>query len=151
MILTSNVMLASTEHLISDIYIESFLSLSRSSKESIQVRGSVRFFVTSLFLWWRVVSPHTLPPNWKTTPCCLSAVAYSIYSQLTSIAGGRSSIRNPRTRHAVGTVSNIYFCKYYSPRNYWVFRLRPSPDILELENYKTRGHKQIHFPKRCVF
>jgi hypothetical protein len=43
------------------------------------------------------------PPSWRTTPCRLSAAAYSIYSRLTSIAGGRSSIRNPRTRHAVGT------------------------------------------------
>jgi hypothetical protein len=41
--------------------------------------------------------------EWRTTPCRLSAAAYSIYSQLTSIAGGRSSIRNPKTRHAVGT------------------------------------------------
>jgi hypothetical protein len=33
------------------------------------------------------------PSNWRTTPCRLSATAYSIYSQV-------SSIRNLRTRHA---------------------------------------------------
>jgi hypothetical protein len=45
--------------------------------------------------------PHAQPPSWRTIPYCLSAAAYSIYSQLTSIAGGRSSIHNPRTLHAV--------------------------------------------------
>jgi hypothetical protein len=80
-----------------------FRSLDRLCKESVQVRGSVRFFVTRLFLWWRVVSPTPNPLSRRTTPCFLSATAYSIYSQLTSISGGRSSIRNPRTRHAVGT------------------------------------------------
>jgi hypothetical protein len=47
--------------------------------------------------------PHAQPPSWRTNPCCLSMAAYSIHSQLTSIAEGRSSIRNPRTCHAVGT------------------------------------------------
>jgi hypothetical protein len=42
-----------------------------------------------------------------------SAAAYSIYSQLSSIAGGLSSIRNPRTRHAVVTGTHLVwqFCK----------------------------------------
>jgi hypothetical protein len=47
--------------------------------------------------------PHAQPQSWRATPCHLPATAYSIYLQLTSIAGGRSIIRNPRTRHAVGT------------------------------------------------
>jgi hypothetical protein len=51
----------------------------------------------------RGCKPHGQPPSWKATPYCLSTTAYSIYLQLTSISGGRSSIRNPRTRHAVGT------------------------------------------------
>jgi hypothetical protein len=34
-------------------------------------------------------------PSWRTTPCRLSAAAYSIYSQLPSIAGARSSISIP--------------------------------------------------------
>jgi hypothetical protein len=41
--------------------ISIFCSLGRLSKESVQVWGSVRFFVTSLFLWWRVVSPSPNP------------------------------------------------------------------------------------------
>jgi len=42
----------------------------------------------------------TLPsPNWRTTPCPLSATAYLLYSPLLRISGGRSSICNLRTRH----------------------------------------------------
>jgi len=33
--------------------------------------------------------PLVQPPSWTTTPCRLSATAYSIYSQLPSISGGR--------------------------------------------------------------
>jgi hypothetical protein len=42
-------------------------------------------------------------PSWGTTPCRLSAAAYSMYSQLTFISGGSPSIRDPSTRHAVVT------------------------------------------------
>jgi hypothetical protein len=58
------------------------------------------------FLWWRIV-PHAQPPSWRTTSCQLSAAAYSMYSQLTSITGGRASIRDPRTRHAVVTGTHL--------------------------------------------
>jgi hypothetical protein len=51
--------------------------LGRLCKESVQVRGSVWFFLT-------------------TTACHLSTAA-----------GGRSSIRNPRTRHAAGTGTHL--------------------------------------------
>jgi hypothetical protein len=78
--------------------ISIFRSLGRLSKESVQVRGLCKLFVTSFSY-----GEGLLTPSWRATPCYLSAAAYSIYSQLTSIAGGRSSIRNPRTRHAVGT------------------------------------------------
>jgi hypothetical protein len=44
-----------------------------------------------------------LAPSWSTTPCRFSMAAYSIYSQLPSIAGGHSSIRNLSTRHALVT------------------------------------------------
>jgi hypothetical protein len=72
--------------------ISIFCRLGCLSKESIQVLGSFWIFVTNLFfLRWRVVSPTPNPQAWRTTPCCLSAAAYSIYSQLRSIAGGRSS------------------------------------------------------------
>jgi hypothetical protein len=33
--------------------------------------------------------PHAQPPRWRATPCRLSAITYSIYSQLGSICGGR--------------------------------------------------------------
>ena len=32
-------------------------------------------------------------PSWRTAPCLLSVTVYSIYSQLSIISGGRSSIR----------------------------------------------------------
>jgi hypothetical protein len=47
--------------------------------------------------------PHAQPPSWRTTPCRLSATAFSIYSQLPSVPGGLPSIRNLRTCHAVVT------------------------------------------------
>jgi hypothetical protein len=82
--------------------ISIFHSLGRLSKESVQVRGSLEAFVTSFLYGEGLLNPRPTP-SWRTTPCYLSTTAYSIYSQLMSIAGGRSSIRNPRTRHAVGT------------------------------------------------
>jgi hypothetical protein len=49
------------------------------------------------------LQPHVQPPSWRTTPCRLSATAYSIYSHLLSVPGGLPSIRNMRTRHVVVT------------------------------------------------
>ena len=43
----------------------------------------------------------------RTTPCQLSATAYSVYSQLLSISGDRSSIRNVRMRHVVVTGTRL--------------------------------------------
>jgi len=40
-------------------------------------------------------------------PCRLSATAYSIYSQLPSISGGRSSIRNQSSRRAMETGTHL--------------------------------------------
>jgi hypothetical protein len=61
-----------------------------------------------------------------TTPCRLSAAAYSIYSQLTSIAGGRSPIRNPKARHAVrsGKPPNMRKRPLGRPRRRWVDNIR---------------------------
>jgi hypothetical protein len=42
-----------------------------------------------------------------TTPCQLSATAYSMYSQLPSITWGRSSIRNLTTHHAMLTGTHL--------------------------------------------
>jgi hypothetical protein len=55
----------------------------------IQVRGPLWHFVTSLFFTTRICWPHAQPPSLRTTPCQLSATAYSIHtsSQLPSISG----------------------------------------------------------------
>jgi hypothetical protein len=65
-----------------------FFRLCRLSKESVQFRGFILAFVTSFFFTARSCYPHAQHPSWRTTPCRLSATAYSIYSQLPSIPGG---------------------------------------------------------------
>ena len=57
------------------------------------------YFLTFCFSRGGVVSASPNPASCRTTPCRLSATAYSIYSQLPIHTGGRSSIRNLRTRH----------------------------------------------------
>jgi hypothetical protein len=66
-----------------------FFRLGRLSKESVQVRGFLFTFVTGLFFTLRSCWPHARLLNSRTTPCRPSATAYSIYSQLPSITGGR--------------------------------------------------------------
>jgi hypothetical protein len=63
----------------------------------------MRIVLTELFFTVRGCYTNAQPPNWKTTPCRLSGSAYSMHLQPSSIAGGRSSIRIPRKRHAVVT------------------------------------------------
>jgi hypothetical protein len=46
-------------------------------------------FVTGLFFAVKSCNPHAQPPSWRTTPCQVTAAAYSIYSQVPSISGGR--------------------------------------------------------------
>jgi len=54
------------------------------TRVSVRVRGSYKHFVTRYV--FTVRSYHLAqPPSWRTTPCRLSATAYSIYSQLSSI------------------------------------------------------------------
>jgi hypothetical protein len=72
-------------------------------KESVQVRGTLKHFVKIKNFYGEGLRPHAQPPSWITTPCRLSATAYSIYSQLPSVPEGLPSIRNLRTRHAVVT------------------------------------------------
>ena len=69
-----------------------------------------------MVLRWGIVAP--LPTSkWRTTPCRQSVTTYSKYSQLPSISGGCSSIRNPRTRQAASTGTHFSrrmcftFCK----------------------------------------
>jgi hypothetical protein len=54
----------------------------------------------------RGYKPHAQSSRWRTTPCRLSATAYSMYSQLTSIDGDRPSFRDRRTRHDAVTGSH---------------------------------------------
>ena len=55
-------------------------------------------------------------PSWRTTLCRLSVTAYLIYLQLPSTPGGRSSIRNLRTRHTVVTGTDY---DYYTTVAKW--------------------------------
>jgi hypothetical protein len=80
-----------------------FHCLGRLLRKSIQVQGSLMTFITNLFFTVKGSQPHAKLPSWRTTPCRLSVAVYSIYSQLPSIAGGHTSIRNLRTCHAVVT------------------------------------------------
>jgi hypothetical protein len=75
-----------------------FSFVGRLSKESVQVRGFLWSFVTSLFLWWGVVSTTSNPPSWRTTPCRLSTTAYSVHSQLPSKTDG--GLLHPQTEDA---------------------------------------------------
>jgi hypothetical protein len=63
--------------------------------------------------------PHAQPLSWRTTPW-LSAAAYSMYSQITSITGGRPSIRDPRTRHAVVTGTHLTWGTWECEPNFTV-------------------------------
>jgi hypothetical protein len=66
-----------------------FFRFGHLSKESVQVRGFLWIFITSLLFTVSSCEPHTQPPSWRTTPCRLSAAAYSTYLQLPSISGSR--------------------------------------------------------------
>jgi hypothetical protein len=66
------------------IFMSPFPWLGRT-KVSIQVRGKCSGFVTKPFFTVRSCQHLVQPPSWRTTPCWLSATAYSIYSQLPSI------------------------------------------------------------------
>jgi hypothetical protein len=62
-----------------------FRCLGRT-KVSLQVRGfGCEYFVTKIHFHGEELQPFAQPPSWRTTPCRLSATAYSIYSQLPSI------------------------------------------------------------------
>ena len=58
----------------------------------------------------RSVSTSPNPPSSCTTPCRLSATAYSVYSQLQFVSAGRSCNRNLRTRLAVLTGTHLSRC-----------------------------------------
>jgi hypothetical protein len=107
--------------------------LDRSSKEFIQVWGSLWIFVSILFFTVGGSQPYAQPPSWKTTPCQLSTAAYSMCLQLPSIPGDISFIQSLRTRHAVvrRDPPNMA-CKYVENK---IIRTKISPDSLPLLNY----------------
>jgi hypothetical protein len=83
---------------------EEYKSWSSSLCSFLQPPVWLMFMLRNRFIFYgEGLLAHGQPPSWRTTPCRLSAASYSMYSQLTSIAGGRPSIRDPRTRHAVVT------------------------------------------------
>jgi hypothetical protein len=65
-------------------------------------RLSMNFHNNLMFYRERMLAPR-LTPGWWTTHCLMSAATYSMYSQLPSIAGGRPSNHNLRTRLIVVT------------------------------------------------
>jgi len=86
---------------LNPVHMSFFHCLGRS-KESIHVPGVLKYFVTKNIYGEGLLATRPTP-KLGTTPCRLSAAAYSIYSQLPSVPGGLPSIRNLRTRHAVVT------------------------------------------------
>jgi len=94
----------------------------------VQTRGALKHFVTNYFFTVRGWCPHAQPSSWRTTPCRLSAIAYSIYSQLPSVSGGLPFICNLRTRHSVVTRTHLT----------WVwFPLTPLSRVSFFKNYFT--------------
>jgi hypothetical protein len=73
--------------------ISIFNHLGRISKELVPAKCSIEIVVTNLFFTVNGCQLHAQPPSWRTIPCRLSAAAYSIYSQLPSVAGNCSPIR----------------------------------------------------------
>jgi hypothetical protein len=90
-------------------------SLGSFIQKSSQVCDSFRILVLIIFYGKGLLAQ---PPSWRTTPCHFPPAACSIYSQLPSIAGGRSSIRNPRTHHAVVTVIHLTWLSVIFHKNY---------------------------------
>jgi hypothetical protein len=88
----------------------SLLHCSGCTKGSVRFRGLCVRFVTGLSFYGEELLAPPQPQSCRTTPCRLSATAYSKYSQLPSISAGRSSIRNLRTRHAVVIGTHLSWC-----------------------------------------
>jgi hypothetical protein len=77
--------------------------LGRLSKESVQVRGPLRHFVTSLFFRWGVVSPTPNPQAGGSPLVGSPRLLIQYIRSYPPYLEGVSSIRNVRTRHAVVT------------------------------------------------
>jgi hypothetical protein len=59
-------------------------------------------FRNKLIFYGEQLLAHAQPPSWRTTPFRLSATAYSIYSQLPSISGGRLLHPQPKDEDEMG-------------------------------------------------
>jgi hypothetical protein len=73
-------------------------------------------FFESKFIFYgeRLLAPHPTPQLEDHTLSFARDCLFNIYSQLPSIAGGRSSIRNLRTHHALVTRNPLNFGTGYS-------------------------------------
>jgi hypothetical protein len=92
-----------------------------STNGSVQVRSFVKCFVT----WWFVTVKSCLclaqPPSWRTTPCRLSATAYSVYSQLPSITKavptpenwGRAMVRCKELTTVISLANKITYFPFW--------------------------------------
>ena len=64
-------------------------------KRSAHVRGVLFHCVTRWFFMVRRVQPFAQTQRWRITPCLLSAMTYSLHSQVPSISGGHLLHRRP--------------------------------------------------------
>jgi hypothetical protein len=88
----------------------------------------------SFLLRWGVFSPPVQPQNWRTTPCRLSATAYSIYSQLPFISGLCHKIQARFREHLSQNVICQYICLCLwigHALSKWFFNIFASLYILE--------------------
>jgi hypothetical protein len=92
-----------------------FFNLGRLSRESVQVRSPLWHFITSLFFYDELLAQT---PSWRTTNCRLSATAYSIYSQLPSIYGGRLLQPEPEDAPCRVDGTRLTWTPDYSVRKY---------------------------------
>jgi hypothetical protein len=118
-------------------------SLPHLQTVGVHVRGLVKCFVHRKFFMVRICQHLVQPPIWRITPCRLSATAYSKYSQLPPISGGRSSIRNLRTRHAVVTGTHLSSNSRCERNRTLAIRIR---DMDRLS--RVNSNFQLHF--RCI-
>jgi hypothetical protein len=92
------------------------------------------------FLQWGVVRTSSNPPSWRATPYRLSAVADSIYSQLTFLVEVRSSICNRRTRHAMGRGTHVRWIS--DPATYKNWNTIKISNMYKIQEFCN--HKYLH-------
>jgi hypothetical protein len=78
------------------------------AKENVLVRGSSALIVTNQRFYGGGLLAPAQPPSWRTTPYRLSATAYSIYSHLPYISGGRLLRPQPEDAPCRGDRGPLY-------------------------------------------